>query len=273
MKAGDPEAHFDIAIWKTARVSCQRRVRPNPGGRVGDAPPLFLSPFIWFNLDFSTFPFLLQPPRVVDDVPASSSATVVMSGGIFLWPNIRIVKISPSLWIAPWNFQDRLTAGQNFAQPSRFHPLRGHGTGFSTSCTGPDPCGPSSGYRRVPVDGYIVSGNCVLDESMITGKSRPEIIWQSLFFAFFYNLLASPVAAAGMLNPLIAALAMFAGRCGDVCPHPPAQSRLIHRPNLVFRHENNKIRLHIIGYGSYEVAFKTRQTDGFHGLSPIPQRL
>lgn len=47
----------------------------------------------------------------------------------------------------------------------------------------------------------------VLDLSRLAYK----ITRQNLFFAFFYNLLGIPLAAAGVLNPLIAVFAMFAG--------------------------------------------------------------
>ena len=46
----------------------------------------------------------------------------------------------------------------------------------------------------------------VLDLSALTVK----IIRQNLIFAFFYNGLGIPLAAAGLLNPMLAVLAMFA---------------------------------------------------------------
>ena len=42
--------------------------------------------------------------------------------------------------------------------------------------------------------------------SALTGR----IIHQNLFFAFFYNGLAIPLAVLGFLNPLVAVCAMFA---------------------------------------------------------------
>jgi Cu+-exporting ATPase len=44
-----------------------------------------------------------------------------------------------------------------------------------------------------------------------------KIIKQNLFFAFVYNLLGIPLAVSGLLNPLIAAFAMFASSATVIC--------------------------------------------------------
>lgn len=60
-------------------------------------------------------------------------------------------------------------------------------------------------------DGAIVGDNLrKIPELLGMSRFSSGIIRQNLFFASFYNLLAIPLAAAGMLNPPIAALAMFA---------------------------------------------------------------
>jgi Cu+-exporting ATPase len=46
----------------------------------------------------------------------------------------------------------------------------------------------------------------VIELSSLTMKT----VRQNLFFAFFYNALGIPLAMAGLLNPLVAVIAMFA---------------------------------------------------------------
>jgi cation transport ATPase len=54
----------------------------------------------------------------------------------------------------------------------------------------------------------VTSRLTVLADFLSLAKKTKRIMLQNLFWAFAYNIAALPLAAAGKLNPMIAAIAM-----------------------------------------------------------------
>ena len=57
-------------------------------------------------------------------------------------------------------------------------------------------------------DGILLGGENDLIERLQVSRATVRTIRQNLFFAFVYNVLGIPLAAAGLLNPVIAGAAM-----------------------------------------------------------------
>ncbi len=71
--------------------------------------------------------------------------------------------------------------------------------------------GPGANLVREVADAAVFGDDPLkIPELIALSRLTFRIIRQNLFFAFFYNALGIPLAAAGILNPLLAALAMFA---------------------------------------------------------------
>ena len=63
--------------------------------------------------------------------------------------------------------------------------------------------------RTTAADVVLMGGGLKkLPEAFLLGRHTYSTIRQNLFWAFFYNIIAIPVAAIGLLTPAIAALAM-----------------------------------------------------------------
>ena len=58
--------------------------------------------------------------------------------------------------------------------------------------------------------GLMASDPTVLLDAFDLSALAAKAVRQNLVFAFFYNTIAIPLAAAGLLNPLLAVVAMFA---------------------------------------------------------------
>lgn len=71
--------------------------------------------------------------------------------------------------------------------------------------------GPGANLVREVADVAVFGDDPLkIPELIALSRLTFRIIRQNLFFAFFYNALGIPLAAAGVLNPLLAAFAMFA---------------------------------------------------------------
>ncbi|MFZ2447611.1 MAG: heavy metal translocating P-type ATPase [Syntrophobacteraceae bacterium] len=71
--------------------------------------------------------------------------------------------------------------------------------------------GPGANLIRECADAAVLGDDPLkIPELLALSKLTFKVIRQNLFFAFIYNLLGIPLAAAGLLNPLLAAFAMFA---------------------------------------------------------------
>jgi Cu+-exporting ATPase len=69
--------------------------------------------------------------------------------------------------------------------------------------------GSGSDVAKETGDMVLVGGSvATLPTAIRLSRATMRVIRQNLFFAFFYNVLAIPLAAFGLLNPLIAAAAM-----------------------------------------------------------------
>ena len=69
--------------------------------------------------------------------------------------------------------------------------------------------GSGSDVAKEPGDIVLVSGSRPgIAAAIRLSRATMRTIRQNLFFAFLYNVLAIPLAAFGLLNPLIAAAAM-----------------------------------------------------------------
>ncbi|MEN6440030.1 MAG: heavy metal translocating P-type ATPase [Syntrophobacter sp.] len=71
--------------------------------------------------------------------------------------------------------------------------------------------GPGANLIRECADAAILGDDPrKIAELIALSRLTYRVLKQNLFFSFFYNLLGIPLAAAGLLNPLLAAFAMFA---------------------------------------------------------------
>lgn len=71
--------------------------------------------------------------------------------------------------------------------------------------------GPGANLVRECADAAVFGDDPLkIPELIALSRLTFRVIRQNLFFAFFYNIFGIPLAAAGVLNPLLAAFAMFA---------------------------------------------------------------
>lgn len=69
--------------------------------------------------------------------------------------------------------------------------------------------GHATAIAKQSAEVIIISGNIAkVAEAITLGRKTYQTIKQNLFWALFYNVVAIPIAAVGLLSPMIGALSM-----------------------------------------------------------------
>jgi len=160
-------------------------------------------------------------PEIVSRLRAEGISVWIVSGDSEQTTRTLALKAGADKFAGQKRPQDKVRIIEDFQAQGKRVAMAGDGINDAAALARSDigiTLGAGANLIRECSDAAVLGDDLLkISELLDLSRFSFKITRQNLFFSFFYNLFGIPLAAAGILNPLIAAFAMFLSSVTVIC--------------------------------------------------------